>query len=52
METFRSSASGLQEALDGAWLDITDIGSRLNGTAVHEAFDEAAHGDSGKLGIL
>ncbi len=52
MDIFRSSASGLQEALDGAWRDITEIGSRLKGTAVQEAFDEADHGDSGKLAIL
>jgi hypothetical protein len=52
MEIVRPSASGLQESLDGLRLDVTDIGGRLDGTAVGQTFDEANHSDEWQLGIV
>jgi hypothetical protein len=52
MEIERSSASGLQEALNGTRRDITDISSGLDGATVREALDEANHSNGGKPGIL
>jgi hypothetical protein len=52
MEILRPPARYLQQTLDGTRVDITDVGSGLDGTAVRQALDEAHHGDGGELGVL
>src|SRR2546427_126595 len=42
----------LQEPLDGKRFDLTDVGRGFDGTAVHQALDDAHHGDLGELGAL
>src|SRR5438105_10640677 len=52
MEIFRSGASRFQESLNRAWIDITNIGGRLDGTTVGQTFDKANDGDQRKLDFL
>src|SRR5438093_1197901 len=52
MEILCPPAGCLQETLDGAWIDVTDVGRGLDGTAVRQALDEAHHGGLRKLGVL